>query len=157
MTTKSTAKAMDVARYLIALAGAEEEPELLTPMRLQKLLYYTQGWSLALRDCPIFPDRIEAWAHGPVVEGVYHEFKALKGGTIPLDQGSVSGLSEEEQQHVQSVWRTYRTYSAIALSDMTHEESPWKDARSGLSREAKSNREITTSAMAEYFKKANRE
>src|SRR5688572_9971276 len=59
------ASALDVARYLIQLAAAEDEPEELSHLRLQKLLYYVQGWSLAQRGEAMFPDRIEAWAHGP--------------------------------------------------------------------------------------------
>lgn len=155
MTNGTKTTALDVARYLIALAGGEEEQELLTPMRLQKLLYYSQGWSLALRNAPLFSDRIEAWAHGPVVDAVYQQFKNVGGGTIPTDHGSDDHLTEEEKSHIQSVWKTYRGYSAIALSDMTHDEPPWRDTRVGLSREARSNREITVDALRSYFSKAS--
>src|SRR5689334_12279943 len=65
------ASAMDVAKFLIYLSACEDEPDYVSHLRLQKLLYYVQGWSLALRGKPMFVERIEAWAHGPVVKNVY--------------------------------------------------------------------------------------
>lgn len=61
------ASAYEVAQHLIRLAEFEEEPDYLTHLRLQKLLYYVQAWSMAMRSRPMFPERIEAWGHGPVV------------------------------------------------------------------------------------------
>ena len=61
------AAAMDVVRYLVELAGPNEEGEPMTHMRLQKLLYYVQGWHMAWYGRPLFAERIEAWQHGPVV------------------------------------------------------------------------------------------
>src|SRR5882762_6202388 len=76
------ASALDVAKYLILLARSEEEPEFLSPMQLQKLLYYTQGWSLALLKEPMFDERIEAWAYGPVVKEVFQAFRNFGDGPI---------------------------------------------------------------------------
>ncbi|HJZ56058.1 MAG TPA: type II toxin-antitoxin system antitoxin SocA domain-containing protein, partial [Gemmataceae bacterium] len=69
------ATAMDVARYLLQLAGRGDEPELMTQKRLYKLLYYVQGWTLAWYGRPMFADRIEAWREGPVPPDLYSQFK----------------------------------------------------------------------------------
>ena len=67
------AKAFDVAEYLLSKADATEND--MTHMKLQKLLYYCQGFSLVLLGHPLFPEVIEAWLHGPVVPVVYQAFK----------------------------------------------------------------------------------
>lgn len=144
-------RAVEVAKYLVLLAASEDEPDCLTPMRAQKLLYYVQGWSLVHRNSPMFCENIEAWAHGPVVPEVFQEFKEYGRNAIPVETGSADGLTEEEQDFIRAVWEIYRPYSALSLSDMTHAEAPWKNARGSLSREASSNRVITHAAMREYF------
>ncbi|MGN6369078.1 MAG: Panacea domain-containing protein [Phycisphaerae bacterium] len=146
------ADAFDVAKFLIQLAAAEDEPEQLTHLRLQKLLYYVQGWSLALTDKPMFAGRIEAWAHGPVVKQVYPKFADW--GSLPIPHDKVLApekLSEDEREIIGSVWEAYKGYSASALREMTHSESPWKIARGNIAPEAKCENEITVDLMREHF------
>ena len=145
------ARAIDVARYLIRLASHEEEPDPLTHLRLQKLLYYVQGWSLAQRGCPMFEDRIEAWAHGPVVPAVYHTFKDFGFSFIPDNEDPIEGLSEEESGFIVSVWEAYKGYSASSLRQMTHDEPTWLDARQGLDPAERCEAEITHEAMRTFF------
>ena len=68
--------AQDVADFFI-LPALEDDGELITNLKLQKLLYYAQGYSLAILDRPIFPEKIEHWTHGPVVHEIYHKYKNL--------------------------------------------------------------------------------
>lgn len=120
------AKASDIAKYLILLASGEDESELMTPMRLQKLLYYAQGWHLAYKDAPMFDESIEAWPWGPVIPTIYHQFKQYgRAGIEGKDVGDFD-LSESEKRFVGNVWDTYKGFSAIRLSEMTHKEPPWK-------------------------------
>lgn len=127
------AKALDVAKYLILLADAEEEPDCLSHLRLQKLLYYVQGWSLALRKTEIFPEGIEAWAHGPVVPDVYRHLKKYGSSSIPIEGwASPKNLSKTEQRFIESVWEAYKEYSATSLRKMTHQEDPWVNTRGSL-------------------------
>lgn len=151
------ARAIDVARYLIKLAESEAEPDYLSNMRLQKLLYYVQGWSLALRGKPMFPDRIEAWAHGPVVPEVYRIFKKDFRPILPEDAGEPRGLGRADCRFIRQVWRTYRDYSATSLREMTHGEAPWRETRGDCDPSERCNREITRSAMKSFFGKLARE
>jgi uncharacterized phage-associated protein len=148
------AKAIEVAKYLVYLAASEEEPDYLSHLRLQKLLYYVQGWSLALRKKPMFKERIEAWAHGPVVRDVYSALSEFGDKPILLNAiGMPQNLTEEELAFIQSVWESYKQFSASSLRGMTHRESPWLDARKGLSPEERSENEITREVMKEFFTK----
>jgi uncharacterized phage-associated protein len=141
--------AESVARFLLLLASTEEEPEPMTPLRLQKLLYYAEGWSLTERNRSLFDERIEAWMHGPVVREVWEVFK----GSQPINpnEGSDDGLSDEEKNFVRGVWEAYKEHSGLSLREMTHSESPWLNARKGLKDNTGSNREITRRAIREYF------
>lgn len=149
------ATAKDAARYLIGLAAADEESEYLTPLRLQKLLYYAQGWHLAVRGEPLFADRIEAWKYGPVVESVFQEFKRFgRNGIDPkaLEAAdSPSLLTNSETEHLDAIWETYKDFSAIRLSEMTHDEQPWRYARRGCAEGDRSCVEITCDSMKVYF------
>jgi uncharacterized phage-associated protein len=151
------AKAIDVAQYLIYLAASEPEPESLTHMRLQKLLYYVQGWSLALRNRPMFPERIEAWAHGPVVPNLYPRFADFGDKPISPEDMLVSGrLSQRDREFIESVWEAYKAYSSSSLRAMTHDESPWRDARGKCGPADRCTNEITPAAMRKFFKQASR-
>lgn len=153
------AKAIDVAKYFLHLAQHEDEPDLLSHLRLQKLLYYAQGWSLALRKKSLFKSKIEAWAHGPVVPTVYPFFADYKASLIPggkfgLNQDS---LTDDERELIQSVWNAYKQYSAIKLREMTHAEPPWKEAHSGCEPGEKCQTEISIEAMKKYFSRLARQ
>jgi len=148
------AKALDVATYLIQLAAGEDEPDQLSPMRVQKLLYYVQGWSLALRGKPFFDGRIEAWVYGPVAPNVYKAFAKYGNNPIHPDDflAHQTALTKDERTFIEEVWEAYKGYSAISLKDMTHKEEPWLAARGTLSPTARCTTEITHQAMKKFFK-----
>lgn len=147
-------KAIEVAQYLIHLAAAEEEPEYLTHLRLQKLLYFAQGWSLVMRKKALFSERIEAWSHGPVVPIVYQEFKYQ--GHLPIDPDRIAqpvSLTTDEKSFVVSLWQEYKKFSASKLRQLTHEHEPWINARDGKKPEESCSNEITQAAMKSAFEK----
>ncbi len=147
------AKAIDVARHLIHLASQQAEPEQLTHLQLQKLLYYVQGWHLASVGKPLFDDRIEAWVHGPVVKEVWPAFCDHKYQHIPTEcAGQVVELPKSEREAIGSVWTYYKQFSANKLRDMTHKEPPWVKARGSLHPSVRCDREISQESMREYFR-----
>jgi uncharacterized phage-associated protein len=146
------ATAIDVAKFLIQLAASEDEPDLLSHLRLQKLLYYVQGWSLALRSVPMFPERIEAWAHGPVVRDLYREFAQYGFEVIPPEHfNEPANLEDDEAELTAEVWEGYKGYSATSLRTMTHSESPWRNAHAGYGPAARCEEEITCESLREFF------
>lgn len=149
------ATALDSARLLIQLGYSSNDPEdsdCLCPLRLQKLLYYVQGWSLALRGRPMFGERIEAWKFGPVIPEIYQRFKPFGFGIIkPDDAGEPENLSTVDRRFIETIWAEYKAYSATKLREMTHGESPWNDARRGLPSEARSSEVISNEALRNFF------
>lgn len=68
-------KARQIAEWFVAWADETDDAEI-TQLKLQKLLYYAKGLHMRSSDgLPLFPERMEAWAHGPVVVDVYHDVK----------------------------------------------------------------------------------
>ena len=124
--SRTMSRAIESAVMLVRLAAVEEERDYLTNLRLQKLLYYVQAWSLVMRRKPMFQDRIEAWVHGPVVPSVYRHFSHK--GPMPIVEADVENveieLDEEEASFVASVWETYKAYSALKLREMTPSGGP---------------------------------
>lgn len=123
----------------------------MTHLRLQKLLYYVQGWALAIRGEPAFGDRIEAWEHGPVVPSVYQRLKDLGKAAIPASRLSAPPLDPELHSFVASVWEDLRALSAIELRERTHQEAPWQEAWGRRQLPTHGHEEITSAALRAYF------
>jgi len=133
-----------IANEFIALA--RDTGKTLTPLKLQKLVYFAHGWCLALTGKALISDHVQAWQYGPVIPSIYHQFKAVGNG--PIDDlspelGNVGGLkfaskakldnfpATEERQHakeiVAKVLEIYGRYSAARLSNATHQTgTPWQ-------------------------------
>jgi len=122
----------DVGRYLLSLTNQEEAGDLISNLKLQKLVYYAQGFHLALEGRPLFKQTIEAWNHGPVVPELYHAYKEHGSGAIPRPNDiDFSIYSDQEQELLNEVYQVYGQFSAWKLRNMTHDEPPWKNAQLG--------------------------
>jgi len=135
----------DLAAYILRALGP------MTAMKLQKLVYYCQAWSLVRDERPVFDGRIEAWANGPVSPALYqqHRKQFVVGPTWP--RGNLEAIDAPGRATVDVVLDFYGTQSADWLSQLTHRERPWMDAREGLQPGQTSKRVITHAAMAEYY------
>ncbi|MCG9103792.1 DUF4065 domain-containing protein [Laribacter hongkongensis] len=140
------ATVFDVARYILEQCGP------MSAMKLQKLVYYAQAWSLVWDDRPIFGSRIEAWAHGPVVRELYDAHRGqFTVEATDFPRGDSSHLDTDGRDTIDAVLEGYGNRSAQWLSDQTHAEAPWQKARSGLSDSDRGDAEITLESMAEYY------
>jgi uncharacterized phage-associated protein len=124
----------------------------LDPMSLEKLLYYAQCFHLVLHDYPLFPDEILAWQKGPVVPAVYNQYAAFGAGPIVPDEDEPPAFSIGLQQHLGQIVSFFGRYTAIRLSDATHLEQPWSDARDGVPRNVASGVVIPQIVMKSYYR-----
>ncbi len=136
-----------IANYLIE--QAESHGETLTPMKLQKLVFFAHGWHLAIKDAPLIDEQVEAWSYGPVIRSLYREFREYGDRNI-TEKGSVFKTHVKPdgrrslkilrptiddnpesamftKQILDRVREVYGKYTAIQLSNMTHElGTPWR-------------------------------
>jgi uncharacterized phage-associated protein len=134
----------DVAAYILQQQGS------MSTWKLQKLVYYSQAWHLAWDEEALFPEPIEAWANGPVVRDLYNAHKGWF--TVRTwSRGEPAALSTNERETVEAVLESYGHRSGHWLSELTHAEEPWREARAGLAPEERGTREITVGAMADYY------
>ena len=136
----------DVAKYILGRTGP------ISAMKLQKLVYYCQAWFLVWADCPMFREKIFAFAYGPVVYDLFKAHQRLfkvQSSTFP--KGSAAALSPEQKKSVDAVVNFYGGKSSQWLSDLTHMERPWIEARAGLSSEDPGYREISLATMQQYY------
>lgn len=125
----------------------------MTHMRLQKLLYYVQGWSLAIRGNPMFDSVIQAWRHGPVAQDAWAYFKGYEEREIPDEEGiEPDTLSQDDRAFIESIWESYKKYSVAGLRHKTHNERPWQEARGDLDEDARSNSPISEGTMRDFFR-----
>jgi len=117
--------ALDIANKIICKSASEDCGELVSNLKLQKLLYYMQGFHLAYFDAPLFSEDIEAWFYGPVVPVVYNKYKRYGNRGIGKNGETPILLSDEQEDIFCDVMNVYGNYSAIGLMNLTHKESPW--------------------------------
>lgn len=136
----------DVAKYILDKQGV------MSAMKLQKLVYYSQAWSLVWDDAPLFSNRIEAWANGPVVRDLYDKHRGqYQVSARDFIDYATGTLTDEQRDTIDTVIGAYGDKSAQWLSDQTHSEAPWLKARKGLSDADRGDHEITLESMAEYY------
>lgn len=136
----------DIALYFLAQTD-EDEGEVISHLKLQKLCYYAQGFHLAIFDAPLFAEEIQAWAHGPVAPDLWRQYQGYGSGVIPRPEDfDDEGFNEETCDLLNEIYSVYGQFSAWKLRNMTHSEPPWRDAYA-----KGANTPIGHEALREYF------
>jgi uncharacterized phage-associated protein len=140
--------AVSVADYLVCFGRDVGDP--LTNLKLQKLLYYAQGWFLAKRSRALFGETLRAWVRGPVVYEVWSKFRDFRWEPISgrLAKPKLPPIAET---HLADIIQEYWNYSAYTLEHMTHRESPWLNARRGIAKDTPSSAPISLEDMHSHF------
>lgn len=145
----SAVTVFDVAAFFLKQAEGR-----LTTMKLQKLCYYAQAWSLAWDDRELFTEDFAAWANGPVCMDLYVHHRGKY--WITLDEVVAAGGNPEKLlgdglETCTAVMQDYGKFSGTQLSALTHQEAPWLDARKGLEEGAWGQKTITKNAIKTYY------
>lgn len=138
------ATVFDVAAYILEQKGQ------VTTWKLQKLVYYSQAWSLVWDDVPLFREEIQAWINGPVCPDLYREHRG-RFEISSIESGNVASLNENQKETIDAVLSFYGHKSPQWLSDLTHREMPWQKARKDLPPRERGDSVITLASMAEYY------
>lgn len=141
---KNAIDAIDVASYILSKTGK------LTTMKLQKLVYYSQAWSLVWDGKPLFEEDFQAWANGPVCPSLFKKHK----GKFVIDKTELKSdatFTDVEKETIDAVLEYYGEKDAYWLSELTHAEAPWKIARGNCPPGQLCNSVITKESMQEYY------
>lgn len=117
----------DVANYFL-LQTDDDAGDIISNLKLQKLVYYAQGFHLALKGAPLFNEPLQAWNHGPVSPELYRMFRDHGAGALPRPVNCELTLTAEETDLLDEVYAVYGQFSAWKLRDLTHDEAPWKNS-----------------------------
>lgn len=139
------ATVLDVAKYILEQAGE------MTAMKLQKLAFYSQAWSLVWEDEPLFNNKFEAWANGPVSPTLYNHHRGMFRVSADAAFGDSSVLSDTQKETIDRVLDALKDKTGLWLSELTHSEAPWLNARGDAAPTDRLNTEITLDAMYEYY------
>lgn len=142
-------RASKISDFFIATLHDCGDP--LSNLKLQKLLYYAQAWHLAIFDKPLFQEQIEAWVHGPVVVSEYRRFKDWAWQPI-MDNPKLPSPDKPTKAHLEEVLGVYGGKNAYELEQLTHAESPWKNARKGIPADEPSNKVISHAEMKKFYR-----
>lgn len=137
-------RVFDVAAYIL------QKMKPMTTMKLQKLVYYSQAWSLVWDEKPLFEENIEAWANGPVIRDLFDFHRGMyEISSIPI--GNSRLLNQEQRETIDAVLEYYGDKSAQWLIELTHMEDPWIQARKGLPKLERSSKVISLDTIADYY------
>ncbi len=142
----------DVANFFLKIVE-RDAGSTITPLKLQKILYYAQGYHLAMFDCELFSEDFEAWAHGPANIDIYNEYKEYGYAAIDKPKGEVPTLDDALIDFLYDIWNTYGIFDGKYLEKLTHLEDPWINARGDCKEGEQCHNIITKSSMKEYFTK----
>ena len=140
-------KIFDVVNYILSLSDD------LTPLALQKILYYAQAFFKVFYGYHLFEYHCEAWDHGPVYPEIYHKFQSYD------DMNPKSGhcsLTEEEQFFIELIMRYFGCYSGKSLERMTHCEKPWRETRKSLASSQTSRKIMDQDLIESYFNEVSK-
>lgn len=142
------ANVFDVAEYILNKIGD------MTTMKLQKLVYYCQAYSLGWDGVPLFDEEFEAWANGPVCRELFDQHK----GDFTISKGAFGRLvtkdpefNEEAFETMDAIINDYGVKSSFWLSELTHTEDPWRNARTNCSPRGYCNEVVTKDALLQYY------
>lgn len=139
------ANIFDTAKYILEQMGT------MSTMKLQKLCYYSQAWSLVWDDAPLFEEDFQTWANGPVCPELFRKTQG-KYAVSPSDEdGGDGNLDDNQKDTIDKVLEHYGSHDAQWLSQLTHMEDPWKNAKQGIPSGAGCDRVITKESMALYY------
>lgn len=149
-------------KMLITISYIFEKVEEITPLALQKILYYVQGIFMVNYGIPLFEEECQAWRHGPVYKKVYDMFKGFKYNPIDdkrfiIFRDKCQMLSNEERDVIDMVINSFGMYSGKTLERITHKEAPWADAYDGDNICGYTNATISKDAIKEYFESVSQE
>lgn len=125
----ATYSAFDIATYFSEKAQEDGISDL-TPLKLQKILYFAQGWWLANYPNPLFSEKIRAWKYGPVVREIWELYRNNNVGNITPENapGFKNTLDGDTKTYLDTVWDKYGDNDAFFLVELTHQTTPWKEA-----------------------------
>ncbi len=142
--------AEQAADYLLHMVDVDSG-DVMTNLRLQKLLYYAQAWHLAFTAHPLFQEDFEAWTHGPVVRSLYDKFKECEWRSLPVPTDQMPDVLAESRQILDEVWEQYGQFSASYLEELTHQEAPWIEARGDREPGDRCSAIISKDSMRDYY------
>jgi uncharacterized phage-associated protein len=129
-----------------------EAGDSITHLKLQKLVFYAQAWSLVMFDKGLFEEDFQAWSHGPVLPSVYENYKKFSYESIPMCSCD-NNLTPEVMALLDDIKGVYGEKSAKYLENLTHSELPWIEARGGISIEMRSTTPISKKTMKDFYTK----
>lgn len=142
----------DVANFFLTIVD-RDSGSTITPLKLQKILYYAQGYHLAMFDDELFPNEFQAWAHGPANVDIYNEYKSYGYSAIDKPKGGIPLLDDGLVDFLYSIWETFGIFDGKYLEKLTHSEDPWIEARGDCKDGESCTNIISKETMKLFFKK----
>lgn len=145
-----------LGEYILEQRGA------MSHLKLQKLIYFIEGYHLAYFSESVIDDNFEAWVHGPVSRKLYDQLKDKSVLYSEISYSKREGedlpsnilkyhLTSEQIELINNVLDLYAEESALSLEDITHQQTPWVETRKGYSSHERCYKIIPKEDIKSYF------
>lgn len=138
----------DVAKYILHKLGK------MSAIKLQKLCYYSQVWSLVWDNALLFDEDFQAWASGPICKELFdlcNDSFEVSEDSPCVKSGNIQKLNSNQQETIETVLKHYGDKSSQWLSNLTYMEKPWSAARQGVPLGVHCFNIITKDSMKLYY------
>lgn len=143
---------LEIAKYFI-FKGKNSEKYRVTNMKLHKLLYFSQGFHLAIENKPIFFEEIYMYEHGPLIKSVHAKYRKYTYHTIPEECNDEFSFNQDTREFLDDVWNLFKLYTSKVLEEIITNDEPWKRARENLFLYQIPTEPLDLNFTKEYFKK----
>lgn len=147
----------DVANYFVTKGNCEAEDPI-TPLKLQKLCYYAQAWSMVWDEQELFKEDFQAWVHGPANYNLYIKYNdvSMNSTICRVDEDfNINIFCEKQIETLETVWDAYGKFVGSYLEQLTHQEKPWKQTRGNLPPGMRCDKVIPKYLMHEFYSELN--
>lgn len=144
---------VDLAGYIV------EEYGPMNHLKIQKLLYFIQGFHMGILKASLFDEDFEAWVHGPVVRNLYTHLKrndilmyqVIEKVPEANTEAILCNLDDEQRELVDDVLKYYSKKTAEDLERMSHRTKPWIKTRGNTPHGDRCTDIIPKRMMKQYF------
>lgn len=140
----------DVANFFLKIVD-RDSGSTITPLKMQKILYYAQGYYLGRFGQPLFDEDFQAWAHGPANPEIYDKYREYGSSSIDEPTDDIYNFDENTTNFLLTIWDTFGIYDGKYLEQLTHGETPWINARKGYEPGERCEVIIPKCAMKDFF------
>lgn len=118
----------DIANYFLSLISTELG-DYISNLKLQKLVYLSQGFYLSMYGTILYSNNIEMSVVGPILPELYHKYEVYENNPLPANKeySTISHISSDIVYFLNKIYEQFGQYSGWKLRKMIQAQKIFDD------------------------------